>query len=512
MKNDSLQTRREFLGKTARGTLGLLGGAVLLPPPPALAAAATSSRRPNILYIMTDQQFAEAMSCRMGTQYIRTPAMDSLAQNGIVFTRAYTPNPLCMPARASIFTGRYPHETGVTRNAQVEMDPAEFVCMGTYFRQLGYATAYFGKWHLCFDLKDVNSHGFENTRGSTDKTLDRDAAVARASVEFITQKHDKPFLLVASLLNPHNICEYARGQELPCGPIGDAPPPVQCPPPPANLAPPLAEPDSMTMMRKGYHATPMFPVGNFSENQWRRLRWGYYRMIEKVDAEIGKILEALRRAGLEEDTLIVFTSDHGECAGAHRFNQKTVFYEESARVPLIVSYKGKTNKGTSDKLVNTGLDILPTMFDFAGIPTPKKLTGRSLRPLALGQLAADWRDWVVVENHMDQAGVVGDLRPSLQGRMVRTDRYKYCVYSQGNQRESLVDVEKDPGETRDLATDPNYRKVLLEHRAILAKFAGEHNDPMATEILADDVKPVPFKSAPPKKPKEKRSKQKTRQA
>ena len=152
---------------------------------------------------------------------------------------------------------------------------------------------------------------------------------------------------MASFLNPHNICEYARGEALPCGPIGEPPAPEQCPPAPANLAPPENEPDSMTMMRKGYHASPTFPVGDFTAEKWRQLRWAYYRMIEKVDAEIGRVLRALRQAGLEEKTLIVFTADHGECAGAHGFNQKTVFYEESVRVPLIVSLKGVTKPGSS---------------------------------------------------------------------------------------------------------------------------------------------------------------------
>ena len=141
----------------------------------------------------------------------------------------------------------------------------------------------------------------------------------------------------------------------------------------------------MTLMRQGYHASPMFPVGDFSPEQWRALRWGYYRLIEKVDAEIGKVLAAVREAGLEENTLIVFTSDHGECAGAHGLNQKTVLYEESARVPLIVTFKGKTLVRTSDRLVNTGIDLLPTMLDFAGLTRPAKLTGLSLRPLATGE-------------------------------------------------------------------------------------------------------------------------------
>ncbi len=456
------------------------------------AATVPGTDRPNVLFIMTDQQFSDAMSCRMGPQYLRTPAMDSLAAQGMVFTRAYSPNPLCMPARASIFTGRYPHETGVTINANVKVNPTEFVCMGTWFHQAGYATAYFGKWHLCYAAKDVSAHGFEIMKSKADKSLDRDARTANDAARFIAEKHAQPFLLVASFLNPHNICEYSRGQKLPCGPIGEAPPLEQCPPAPANLAPPLGESDCLTLLRRACHAHRLFPVGDFTADQWRRQRWGYYRMIEEVDAEIGKILAALRAAHLEDNTLIIFTSDHGECAGAHGFNQKTVFYEESVRVPLIVSWSGHTRQATSDHLVNTGLDILPTMLDFTGLAIPKKLTGRSLRPLALGQPVTAWREYVVSENHLVQTGVVDGFQPTAQGRMLRTERYKYCIYDSGIQRESLVDLQQDPGETRNLATNPAYRDVLLKHRALLTRFATDHHDPLAAEMLADDVAPRPF--------------------
>jgi len=455
------------------------------------ADAAESGKRPNILFIMTDQQFAEAMSCRMGKKYINTPAMDSLAENGVFFSRAYSPNPLCMPARSSIFTGRYPHETKVTRNAHVDIDPADFVCMGTYFRRAGYETMYTGKWHLCYEKSDPQAHGFDIPKEPRD-IRGRDARAADTAVRFLSRKHDKPFLAVVSFLGPHDICQFSRGQNLPCGSIGRTPPPEQCPPAPPNLAPPADETDSMTTLRAAYHANPTFPVGGFTADKWRQYRWGYYRIIEEVDARIGQVLEALRKAGLEENTLIIFTSDHGECAGAHRFNQKTVFYEESARVPLIVSYKGITRKAVCDKLVNTGIDILPTMLDFAGIAQPKKLTGRSLRPLALGREVADWRSHVVIQNHLSQTVAVGGIRPTAQGRMVRTDRYKYCVYSRGLRRESLVDMKKDPLETKNLAMDPAYRQVILEHRRLLRQFAEQHDDALVAELLADNAAPKPF--------------------
>jgi len=450
--------------------------------------AADAPRRPNVLYIMTDQQFADALSCRMGTKYLHTPNMDSLAAGGAFFTRAYVANPLCKPSRNAIFTGRYPHETGVTSNEQTTMDTSEFVCMGKYFQQAGYDTAYFGKWHLCIDEADVAHHGF-----AVRAPKNSDDQCAANSVAYLKQKHDKPFLLVSSFLNPHNICEYARGQDLPLGPIGDPPPPDKLPPAPANLLHPINEPDTMSVMRESYHASPLFPVGNFTPAKWREVRWAYYRLIEKADAEIGKVLDALKSAGLEENTLIIFTADHGECAGAHGFNQKTVLYEESVRVPLIVTLKGTTTAGaTSDKLVNTGVDILPTMFDFCGIQKPAKLTGLSLKPLATGQPVDQWRNYVVVENDMVQGGPVGTLHPSTQGRMVRTEQFKYCLYEYGTQRESLIDLKNDPGETKNLATDPAHHQTLLDHRAILRRFAEEHHDRVALAMLADDVKPNPF--------------------
>jgi arylsulfatase A-like enzyme len=457
-----------------------------------------AERRFNVLFIITDQQFADAMSCRMGAQFIHTPTMDRLAQTGTLFTRAYSSNPLCMPWRASVFTGRYPHETRVTQNAIPEggVDPKEFVCLGTYFRNARYDTAYCGKWHLCYNVKDTNAHGFEVLTGQGKN--DHDANVTTAARQFLARRHDKPFVLVASYLNPHNICEWARrlaGREqvLTCGEIGEPPPVDQLPPLPTNLAPPQNEPDGMTLMRRAYQVdSGLFPVAKFTAEDWRKQRWGYYRMIEKVDAEIGKVLAALRDAGLEENTVIIFTADHGECAGAHGFNQKTVLYDESARVPLIISVKAKTSAATTDKLVNTGVDLLPTMLQFAGLEVPNKLPGRSLLPLVFGQPVTAWRDHVVVENNMTQTGEVDGFAPTMEGRMVRSDRFKYCVFSRGLQRESLVDLQADPGETTDLATDPKYREVLLQHRELLARFGKEHNDALVTRLLADNVKPVPF--------------------
>lgn len=484
-----------------RGKTILMGILLGLIPGVPLAIAA---ERPNIVFVITDQQFADAMSCRMGSEYLHTPTMDDLARRGTVFTRAYASNPLCMPLRSSLFTGRYPHETGVTANQRPpggQLAP-EFVSMGTYLRRAGYTTAYSGKWHLCWNQKDEETHGFEildsRSKLSPPEADNYDARVARGAVQFLQRRPKQPFLLVASFLNPHNICEWARRlagreQRLNCGEIGDPPGPDQLPPPPANLEPPKHEPDGMTLMRRAYQVdTGLFPVSRFTVEDWRKHRWGYYRMIEKVDGEIAKVLGALREAGLEENTLIIFTSDHGDCAGAHRFNQKTVFYEESARIPLILTWKGKTAGATCDRLVNIGVDILPTMLDCADAPQPKVLPGRSLLPLALGQPIDNWRDYIVVENHMIQSGEVDGIKPTMQGRMVRSDRYKYCIYSYGQRRESLYDLEEDPLETVNLAPDPQYRRVVIDHRNMLRQFAKANGDELVEKLLADDVAPRPF--------------------
>jgi len=485
----------------------------LLCPLAAPAGAATPARSPNLLFIITDQQSADAMSCRMGRQFLHTPAMDALADRGMLFTRAYSTNPLCMPFRNSVFTGLYSHQTGITRNVAPgeRIDPARFVSMGHYFKRAGYDTAYSGKWHLCYDVNDPQAHGFEIVKSPS--AGGPDVSTADGALKFLARPHDRPFLLVASFLNPHNVCELARRlagreQRLNCGEIGPPPPLAELPPAPTNLAPPRHEPDGMTLMRQAYQVEDgPFPVGRFTHEDWRRLRWGYYRMVELVDREIGRVMAGLRAHGLADDTLVIFTSDHGECAGAHGFNQKTVFYEESARVPLIVAWEGRTPRGTSDRLINTGIDLLPTLLEAAGLTAPLELPGRSVLPLALGRSVDTWRDHVVVQNDLAQAGAIAGFTPQMQGRMVRTERYKYCVYSHGQQRESLIDLEADPGEMNDLATDPQYRPVLLQHRELLARFGRDQGDSLVGRLLADGVKPIPFAAtAAPAQPVKSRKK------
>ncbi len=430
---------------------------------------------PNILIVMTDQQAAEALSFRQGRRYIHTPAMDSLASTGTYFSRAYCGNPLCVPSRTSMFSGRYPSETGIQTNVMSPVDPQRFPLLGTIFKRAGYATPYVGKWHLPYPAKDPSVHGFDILPYGRR----RDEGIRDVSAEFLRSNPREPFLMVTSFVNPHNICEWARSQDLPEGAIGTPPPVDECPPLRPNIDPQKNEPDGITLMRRSYHNTKMFPVGDFDAKKWREYAWAYYRMTELVDAHIATVLKALDDSGQAGRTLVVFLADHGDCQGAHRWNQKTVFYDEAARVPLILSHRGVTKPGVSDRLVHTGVDLFPTLCDYAGIKPPEGLPGLSLKAAAHGAGGREPREYIVASNHMVQGGPVDGRTPTMEGRMVRSRRYKYCIHSEGQRRESLVDMEKDPGEMVNLAGEAGYRKALERHRAMFAEFRAKVKDPFA---------------------------------
>ncbi len=490
--------------------------------------SAPAASRPNIVVFLTDHTSNDALSCRIGSRYLHTPAMDSLAAQGTLFTNAYCANPLCMPSRTSLFTGRYPVETKIEENGGMfggagrgrgamageggpvqparppassrqpeNLDPAKYPTMGAIFRRAGYETVYSGKWYVAMPTDEAAS-GFRmlytggsggadrggpagrgdasSGRGAfTGEMQEKDELTTLAAMDFLrADAHHDPFLLIVSLLNPHDICQWARGQGLPTdGAIGAPPAAAMCPPWRPNHSPQQNEPDIVSLMRRSYQATPTFPVGGFDEARWRQYLWAYYRLIEKADARIGQVLRALSESGQADNTLIACSADHGDCQGAHGWNQKTILYEEAAHVPLILSYPGVIRKGSSGRLVNTGIDLIPTLCDFASIPVPENLPGMSLRNTALGNQTRDPREYIVVSDRLAQ-GLSTDPVPD--GRMVRGQRYKYTVYNEGKTREALVDLEKDPGEMTNLAGDSASREVLVRYRKILSDWCHKYND------------------------------------
>ena len=418
--------------------------------------AAEGKRRPNVLIITTDQQQVDAVSA-VGNKWVKTPNMDSLATNGVYFTNSYSPYPLCSPSRAALHAGRMPHEIGVDHNGMT-IDP-EIPISGQIFRQAGYDTGYAGKWHCPATYPTDGIPGYEvlNTttrKGNLAQVVDE--ATVNAAVKFIERKREKPFLAVVSFINPHDIC-------LPAGetsPILDQvwnryepPAGAEIPPLPANFADTRDTPEGFT--RKARHE-------EWDENHWRKYIYSYYRMVEDVDRQVGQVLQALRRAGQEDNTIIVFTSDHGEGLASHRWTGKMMYYEEEAAVPLIVSFKGVTPAGRIDRehLVSA-LDVLPTICDYAGVKSQAVMRGQSLRPI------------IEKPQKSGQEYIVSEMASgSERSFMVRTRRYKYMVFpgKAGKKLEMLFDMQADPGEMKNLAGQSAYASEIERHRKLLAQW------------------------------------------
>ncbi len=445
-------------------------------------AETTTAVKPNILVIMTDQQQAGMLSCA-GNATVKTPMMDSLAATGARFELAYCANPVCVPSRVSMLTGVMPSRIGMEANEDMKKSKvsADILAntMGQLFSKAGYETVYGGKQHVPMSIEEA---GFRNIEKNSGPKL------AETCAQFLRQKRDKPFLMVASFINPHDICFMALSDAKNPGKINGPKPLLDalalpagmsrddffakaCPPLPANYAIPPGEPEAI--LAADTRAFRTYARKSWTDEQWRLHRWAYARLTERVDAEIGVVLTALRETGLDANTLVVFVSDHGDMDASHRLEHKSVLYDEATRVPLIVSWKGVTKPGVVDKehLISTGQDLIPTLCDFAGIVVPSSLKGRSVRLLAEGRTPSTWRDAQVVEN--------GD------SRMVRSARYKYIVYASGANREFLVDMKSDPGEMKNLAQEPTLSSVLKEHRELLKSWYQQNKETLDPRYIAE---------------------------
>lgn len=447
--------------------------------------------RPNILFIMTDQQHAGMMSCT-GNQWLKTPALDRLAASGTRFEQAHASNPVCVPSRFSLQTGLMPSVIGMSRNEDspqvVVTDAMVQQSLGNLLQQAGYETVYGGKVHLPGRLNNLENIGYRNLTGNSRQPL------ADACAQFLKSPHAKPFLLFASFINPHDICymainayQRAKGgsatdnlDSRTCEAVldrarqsGDLAAFVRdhCPPLPPNHGVPDREPQCITRKYTEDRPFRAYVRANWSADQWRLHRWAYCRLTEMVDAQIGVVLDALRAAGLQDNTLVVFTSDHGDMDSAHKLEHKSILYQESVNIPFIMSAPGRIPQGAVDNthLISNGLDLLPTLCDYAGIEAPAGRPGRSLRPLAEGKAVEHWPDFVVSESD--------------NGRMMRTQRFKYCLYDSGERREQLTDLKDDPGEMKNLAEVPTCKSVLEQHRRLLQDWIERTGDKIGAAYL-----------------------------
>lgn len=435
-------TRRGFIGlcATAAGA-GLLAPHLRAGTPPAVL----KKRPPNILLLSTDQWHAESFS-HCGSRWVRTPQSDRIAASGVSFARSYSTDPVCCPSRSSWITGRMPSEHRVIGNGfPILPSIPDF---GQWFGSHGYETVHIGKWHV--PNRDP-ARSFHRTSGDHPAGQYCDATIAESARAYLLGgARSQPFLMHVAMMNPHDICQVAcmrtNAGELPVSP-------EELPPLPDNFAARPVEPK--TLLAKVRNSPRRAPLRSWSETDWRVYRWMYYRYCEMVDATLERVLDALEASGERENTLLVYTSDHGEGLGHHGLYTKSFLYESAARVPLIMSFPGRLAEGARDERVfAAGVDLFPTFCRVAGIPQPEKLCGEDL--LAQHAAGRSAREALVTS-------------ASFGGRMVRDERYKLIRY-ENDPTLQLFDLVADPGETANLATQPERAKTVQGLLAQLAAF------------------------------------------
>ena len=436
---------------------------------------------PNVILIISDQ-WSTKVSDGSGNydNGILTPGIDLLAKQGISFKQAYSTYPLCTPARASLFTGLYSHHNDVGFNLKKDsiLARAQFTpTLGKSFKEAGYNVAYFGKEH-------AGGYGYASATEFGSMTHSNGGMLAEGSaydpiftedaIKYIKDKKDKPFFMTLSLINPHDICRVLGGK-VQGATFADAIHFARNDDEPYLRFQP--RPDLPNNHEVAYekgmilHEDFMYKeVFELNEDQWKRFISTYQLLIENTDRLIGLLLKNLKEQGLEENTIVMFTTDHGEMSGSHKLIAKTTFYEESSKIPVIIRYPKEIKQSTTNNnaLVST-IDIMPTLLDLAGVGIPKGIDGKSFKKQILESgVSTNEFDIVFSQNQF--------------GRMVRYDEFKYVrsvVY--GITYEILYDIDKDPSESKNLLEDPKFKNQLIKGRKLLDDWLVNEG----TELIAE---------------------------
>jgi arylsulfatase A-like enzyme len=451
-------------------------------------AAGAERPRPNLLFILTDQHARGAVGA-YGNPQIRTPHLDALARRGVLFEAAYVTQPLCTPSRASLLTGLYPHTHGARLNNQplsadrrilVEMLPPG-----------AYRSAWFGKWHLGDEIfRQQGFDEFESTEDGYDehyspgrdkkarsgyhhflaargvkpdrpegysrpyantlpKELSKPAYVAGQGIEFIERHRDRPFAVFLSFLDPHT----------PFNSVNDRmydPAQMEVP---ATFNEPL-DPTVLERTRVLRHMLQHDAPGSYqgivdTPRDLQEVKARYWGKVTLVDEMVGRVFARLAELGLADRTVVVFTSEHGELMGAHRLMFKSLMYEESAGVPLILSVPGLTDGGRRVSAPVSTVDLTPTLLDLMGQPVPAGLQGESWVPHL--RRAGAWPERPVFLEFNGPPWPFDD-RFTERLRTVRMpDGWKLTV------------DDRSQGELYDLRQDPQERKNLFYDEAHLAR-------------------------------------------
>ena len=434
--------------------------------------------RPNILWICTDQQRYDTIGA-LGNEHIRTPHIDRLAGEGTAFTHTFCQSPICTPSRASFLTGMYPSSVHGCTNGNAHWSGAAPLVTKLLTDAASYDCGLAGKLHLAGAHGRIEPRGDDGYRvfhwshdsrdqwpaghayadwirsqGRTLAELREDPAqmppalhqttwCADKAIEFMREERTTPWLMSVNMFDPH--APFDPPQEY------------------LDRYDPAALPDPLWSAKDPQAHAKLGPVDGAASiglAHAKEVMAAYYAMIELIDDNVGRMIQALEESGQRENTLVIFTSDHGELLGDHQLVGKGCrFYECLVRVPLICSWPGHVREGSvCDALVEL-MDIAPTLLELAGVAAPERMQGRSLWPLLTGQ-AQTHRAYVRSEYYRalnpDAPG-----REHLQGTygtMIRDQRYKLVCYHDRALGE-LFDLEEDPGEFDNRWDDPAYADV-----------------------------------------------------
>ncbi len=481
-------------------------------------------KRPNLLFIVSDQQRSDTLAC-YGAPHVKANALNALADQSFVFENAYVTQPVCTPSRASMLTGLYPQSAGMMKN-NIVLDPeiktiAEMV-------DDDYHCAYYGKWHL--GNETTRQHGFDewlplaelpwvidhpdtpyhqfllrngvepdhvtaaghrvfsaHQRTSLPEHLTMASFLADEAARFLSEDRDEPFMLQVHFFEPHN--PYT-------GPLDGLHDPAKIPVGPAFLKYPEGT-SQFNRVRADFYMQESGPhpkMGDFGdgspEEQWRRLRAQYYSNVTLVDRSVGRILAALEASGKADETIVVFTADHGEMAGDHALLEKRSFYEESAKVPLLMRVPWLEQRMLPG--VVGQVDLVPTLLDLMNQPVPEHLEGVSRAPLLSGESEADEleeNDVFVQWNGLgdrDLGAEMANLLGAVPRRSIvssrrnaggKAQRWKLNLCA-GDQNE-LFDMTADPHELVNLFDQDEHRDLVRELAAKIRLWQHETGDTAA---------------------------------
>lgn len=454
-----------------------------------------NSRRPNILFVMTDDQRSDAMSCA-GNPHLKTPQMDRLAGEGVRFRQAFATDALCSPSRATIVTGLYSHTHGVTTNGgpgqRLRPDQVTFPML---LRQAGYYTAMIGKWHIAspppgydhscilpgqgvyHDPVMIANGARCQFRGYVDDV------VADQTIEVLKSRpKDKPFSIQCQFKAPHRSWEPAARHEKLYEDV-EFPYPstfnVDLSNRPAAIRnTDMQIADMHDFDKRGVPAD--LPREERKKLNYQAFLRNYYRVLNGVDENLGRVLDFLDKNGLAENTLVIYTSDNGFFAGEYGMFDKRLMYEASIRIPMLARYPAGFAGGRvdSDHMVLNN-DVAHTILDYAGVARPKWMEhhGESWRPI-LENKASAWRDaWLYEYFEYPGSHCAGKMRG------VRTNRWKLIHYIQNPQGHELFDLQNDPEERVNLYDDPKYSAQVSELSARLEKFRDITGDTRAEDNI-----------------------------